>query len=152
MFKTSLVNPILISLRFLSAITAFLLSSTTSAQSFDWSLLQGEWAESTKNQFGCRPDNLHHRFEVSADKKSIVFKLDRKWRIGTGKEVERYAATIKKVGPNALVISYGPELGEMSAEMKEWELRFIGPGTYRWRSTSWPEGKYNTVIGVKCGP
>ncbi len=34
--------------------------------------------------------------------------------------------------------------------MREWEMRFIGPGTYRWRSTAWQEGQYNTVIGVKC--
>jgi hypothetical protein len=139
-------------LRFLSALLAFMISSTVLAQSFDWTLLQGQWAESTKNQFACRPDNLHHRFEPSADKKSIVFRLDRKWKILTGKEVEHYAATIKKAELNVLVISYGPELGETPPEMKEWELRFIGPGTYRWRSTAWPEGQYNAVIGIKCGP
>jgi hypothetical protein len=121
------------------------------SQAFDWALLQGQWAESTKNQFGCRPDNLHYRFEVSADRQSLTFKLDRKWKVNTGKEVEQYTAAIKKAEANVLVISYGPELGEMPAEMKEWELRFIGPGTYRWRAVSWPEGQYNTVIGVKCG-
>ena len=120
------------------------------AQNFDWKLLEGEWAESVESKFGCRADNVHHRFQVSPDRKSLTFKLDRKWNIGTGQEVEQYAAHIVRSEENALVIRYGPELPGLSEEMREWELRFIGPSTYRWRSTSWKAGQYNQVIGVKC--
>ncbi len=133
------------------ALAAAMTSPVAFAQAFDWTMLQGQWAESAKNQFGCRKDNVHHRFEVSADRKSLTFKFDRKWEIRTGKEVEQYSAAIKKAETNMLVISYGSELGEMPADTKEWELRFIGPGTYRWRLMSWPEGQYNNVIGVRCG-
>ncbi|QAU34672.1 hypothetical protein [Janthinobacterium sp. 17J80-10] len=135
---------------FLFALALLCVTQTTIAQNFDWALLQGQWAESTDNKFGCRPDNLHHRFEASNDKKSLNFMLDRKWKVGTGKEVTQYSASILKAEANVLVISYGKDIGDLPPAMAEWELRFIGPGTYRWRSTSWPEGQYNTVIGVKC--
>jgi hypothetical protein len=123
---------------------------SAAAEGFDWKLLEGEWAESVESNFGCRPDNLHHRFQVSPDRKSLIFKLDRKWTIGTGQEVEQYAARIVRSEDNALVIRYGPELPGLSEEMREWEMRFVGPSTYRWRSTSWKAGQYNQVIGVKC--
>jgi hypothetical protein len=117
---------------------------------FNWSLLNGNWAESTRHQFGCRDDNLHQRFEVSPDKKTLIFRNDRKWKIGTGQEVEQYSASIVRASPNVLIIRYGPDLPDVPDEMREWEMRFIGPGTYRWRATAWREGAYNTVIGVKC--
>lgn len=117
---------------------------------FDWSLLQGKWAESTHHQFGCRPDNLHQRLSVSEDKKTLTFKNDRKWLIGSGQEVEDYSAAILRSSANVLVIRYGPALPNIPDEMREWEMRFIGPGTYRWRATAWREGVYNEVIGVKC--
>ena len=120
------------------------------ASGFDWSLLQGKWAESTRHQFGCRPENLHQWLSVSEDKKTITFKNDRKWKIGTGEEVEQYSALILRASSNVLVIRYGIELSDIPDEMREWEMRFIGPGTYRWRATAWREGEYNEVIGVKC--
>ncbi|MGE5526898.1 MAG: hypothetical protein ACM3SS_24520 [Rhodospirillaceae bacterium] len=117
---------------------------------FDWSLLQGKWAESTRHQFGCRPENLHQWITVSEDKKTITFKNDRRWMIGTGQEVEQYSASILRSFSNVLVIRYGSDLRGIPEEMREWEMRFIGPGTYRWRATAWREGEYNEVIGVKC--
>ncbi|CAG0931802.1 hypothetical protein RHDC3_01996 [Rhodocyclaceae bacterium] len=120
------------------------------APAFDWSLLSGTWAESTEHQFGCRSGNLRFRFVISDDKKLITFKLDRKWKIGNGSEVEEYSALVLEQSSNALVIRYGDELGNLSEAMREWELRFIGPGTYRWRSTKWQADQYNNVIGVKC--
>jgi hypothetical protein len=134
------------------AIAAALSSASAFAQdTFDWSLLDGNWAESTEHQFGCRQDNLHQHVNVSADRKTLVFKNDRKWLIADGQEVESYAAAIVSQAPNVLVIRYGPELKDIPDEYREWEMRFIGPGTYRWRATGWPKGTYNDVIGVKCG-
>lgn len=120
------------------------------AQSFNWSLLGGKWAESVDAKFGCRPDNLHQTFAVSPDKKRITFKLDRKWKIGTGETISEYSAAVVRVESTMLVIKYGPELKGIPDEMREWEMRFIGPGAYRWRATAWPQGRYNEVIGVKC--
>ena len=117
---------------------------------FDWSLLQGKWAESTNHQFGCRPENLHQWLIVSEDKKTITFKNDRKWEIGTGQRVEKYSASILRSSANVLVIRYSSDLAGIPDKMREWEMRFIGPGTYRWRATAWREGEYNEVIGVKC--
>lgn len=119
---------------------------------FDWSLLQGQWAESTEHQFGCRSENVHQWFSVSDDKKTITFKNDRKWEIGSGQMVEQYSALILSSSHNVLVIRYGVDLPGIPEEFREWEMRFIGPGTYRWRATSWPRGTYNEVIGVKCAP
>ena len=137
-------------MRFFIASTFLVFASTSGAQAFDWALLQGQWAEATRHQFGCRAENLHHKFVVSPDKKRVTFKLDRKWKIGTGKEVEEYSASVVREQPNVIVIKYSPELQGIPDEMREWEMRFIGPGTYRWRATAWPEGQYNEVIGVKC--
>ena len=134
---------------------ASIVSPAFSEAAFNWSLLDGEWAESAEHQFGCRSENLHHKFIVSADRKQLTFKLDRKWKIGTGQEVEQYAAMVLRSSPNVLVIQYGPELPGLSEEMREWELRFIGPGTYmvcptgsnkepnfaHWRDTYWVQAE-----------
>jgi hypothetical protein len=136
-----------------SCLLAALLPCAAVAQrapkSFDWSLLEGNWAESADHAFGCRTDNLHFKFVPSADKKRLTFKLDRKWPIA-GEEVSEYSAEVVEASGRMLVIRYGPELTRIPAEMREWELLFIGPGTYRWRATAWRPGQYNTVIGVKC--
>jgi hypothetical protein len=136
----------------LGLVGVFACACNAHAQTFDWTLLDGLWAESTEHQFGCRPDNVHQRFNVAADRKSVAIQFDRIWKIGTGKSVVQIEAAILSATPNKLIIRYGPELGEMPPAMREWELRFIGPGTYRWRSTAWPPGVYNEVIGVKCSP
>jgi hypothetical protein len=141
-------NPFL----YVAAILAFFSTSAGAQASFDWSLLEGKWAESAEHKYGCRPDNVHQHFEVSSDRKTLILKNDRKWRMDNGQEVERYSATIVSEGPNVLVIKYGPELKGIPDEYREWEMRFIGPGTYRWRASTWPVGRYNSVIGVKCAP
>ena len=125
-------------------------SSPEPTSGFDWSLLQGKWAESTDHLFGCRPENLHQWLTVSGDKKTLTFKNDRKWKVGSGQTVEQYAASILRSSPNVLIIRYGSDLPDIPEEFREWELRFIGPGTYRWRATSWQPGVFNEVIGVKC--
>jgi len=125
-------------------------SGTAFAQDFNWKLLEGNWAESTKHQFGCRPDNVHQSFEVSSDRKTLKLKNDRRWKIGTGAEVTEYSATIVSAERNSLIIKYGPELQGILPEYRDWEMRFIGPGTYRWRALSWPKDEFNDVIGVKC--
>lgn len=124
--------------------------SGASAQDFNWKLLEGNWAESTKHQFGCRPENLHQKLEASPDRKTLKFKNDRRWKIGTGAEVPEYSASIIRAQGNSLFIKYGTELEGIPPQYREWEMRFIGPGTYRWRAGSWGQDEYNDVIGVKC--
>lgn len=129
-----------------------LASGGAAAQAFDTSLLSGQWAESVNNQFGCRASNVHHRFVLSADRKHLTFQLDRNWKIGTGQEVRQYGAQVVREAPFMLVIRYDDEVSGIPAGMREWELLFIGPGTYRWRATFWRQGEYNDVVGVKCAP
>jgi hypothetical protein len=66
-------------MRFLLMTTAIALSLTVHAQEFDRALLSGLWAESSSTKLACTPDSLHSRFELSADGKVLLFKLDRKW-------------------------------------------------------------------------
>lgn len=127
-----------------------ILSSTAVGQDFNWKLLEGRWAESTKNDFGCRPDKLHQTFVLSSDRKILTFKNDRPWNIGSNGEITEYTATILRAEGNSIFIKYGPELRDIPAEFQEWEMRFIGPGTYRWRPLAWGADEYNGVIGVKC--
>lgn len=133
-----------------SMICLVLLSGAADAQDFDRSMLNGLWAESTDYQFGCRPDNLHQQLELSPDGKTLTFKNDRKWKLGTGIEAVEYSASVVRSTRNMLVIKYPPAFGNLPEEFREWEMRFIGPGTYLWRATSWPENRFNTVIGVRC--
>jgi hypothetical protein len=129
-----------------------LLSGAANAQEFDRSMLDGVWAESTNYQFGCRIDNLHQRLELSSDGKTLTFKNDRKWKIGDGEEVTQYSANVVRSTKTVLIIKYGPALAGIPDEFREWEMRFIGPGTYLWRATPWPANQFNEVIGVKCEP
>jgi len=121
------------------------ISGAAHAQEFDWTLLNGRWAESTGGQYGCRPDNLGHRFVVSPDKKQLTFQLSKKWKNPAGQEIGQYTASILSAADNSLMIRYSPDLPGMTAETLEWELRFIGPGAYRWRPASWPADRYNAV-------
>jgi hypothetical protein len=127
-----------------------LVAGSASAQPFDWDLLVGRWAESAEHAYACRSDNVHFRFETTSDRSRLTFKLDRPWPIA-GRERTEYGATIVEAVGRLLVIRYGSDLAEMPADMREWELLFIRPGVYRWRATSWPAGRYNQVIGVRCG-
>lgn len=134
----------------LLTVPAWAASPPREEAAFDWSQLAGLWAESAEHAYACIASNLHFRFAIAPDRKSLAFKLDRKWKIGTGQDVEEYSAKILAAEGRRLVIRYGPELGTLSPEMAEWELLFIGPGVYRWRSTSWRPGQYNSVIGIRC--
>jgi hypothetical protein len=138
--------------RFAFALGLAALAPAASGQDFDWALLDGQWAESSQQRWACRPDNRHQRLAPSRDRRLLVFANDRKWKLGTGQEVEQYAAAIVRSGAHFLVIRYGSDIPGIPDELREWELRFVGPGTYRWRATSWPEGQYNDVIGVRCAP
>ena len=122
------------------------------AEEFDRASLDGMWAESVSGSFACRPDNLHHRLVLSDDMKTLTFKLDRPWKlVGTGKVVEQYSATVTRMSSRSLFIRYDTDAGTAATDYpKEWELRIVGPGVYRWRSTDWKPEQFNSVIGVKC--
>lgn len=120
------------------------------AQEFDWKLLDGNWAESTDHQYGCRAQNLHQQLELSADKKTLKFKNDRIWKVGADSEIREYSAVVVRAQDNSLFIKYTTELQGIPPDYREWEMRFIGPGTYRWRALHWGANEFNNVIGVKC--
>jgi hypothetical protein len=136
----------------LSILALLFTTQVVMAQDFDRTLLNGVWAESTNYQFGCRSENLHQRLELAKDGKTLTFMNDRDWQIGTGQKVRQYTASVMRSSVNVLVIRYGPELANIPDNMREWEMRFIGPGTYLWRATAWPPNLFNEVIGVKFEP
>lgn len=117
---------------------------------FKWNLLNGTWAESSNNDFACRSDKVQQQFEVSKDGRRLTFISDRELETFTGQKVKRYSAEIIESKPYSLFISYGEEVTGLSDEFRNWEMRFIGPNTYRWRPVSWPADEFNVVIGVKC--
>jgi hypothetical protein len=136
----------------LSALFWTMLSTAALAQEFDRSLLSGEWVESDDTDFACTKDKPHQRFELSEDGKTLVFKIDRKLLIATGKAVDQYSATVILATPRALVIEYNNTEGAPKGFPKAWELAFIAPGVFRWRATEWPVGHVNRVVGVRCSP
>lgn len=120
---------------------------------FDRALLAGTWADSDSTAPACARNNLHYTLELSADGKTLVFKLDRKWRIATGAQVEQYSATVLDVAPQMLTIRYNADIGPLPADYPaKWEMAFVAPGVYRWRATEWRGGEVNTIVGVRCEP
>jgi hypothetical protein len=125
-------------------------ASIASASEFDWKLLQGRWAESVKHQYACRPDNVHMKMEISGDRKTITFKLDRPWEISGKRVVTEFKANVLKAEKHSLVIQYFDIPETVAPEMRAWEMRWIGPSTYRWRAAGWDANTFNGVIGVLC--
>ena len=118
-------------------------------QPFNWKLLEGTWSESTRHQFGCRPDNVQFRIVPSSDRSRVAFKYDRPTTLDGGKEVREFGAEVRRAEGHSLFVKYDKDDAIMSAG--EWELRFIGPGVYRMGFSGWDKGTYNNVLGVKCG-
>lgn len=120
---------------------------------FDHSLLAGTWADSDSTAPVCAKNNLHYKLELSADGKTLVFKLDRKWKIATGAHVEQYSATVIDVEPQMLTIRYNADIGPLPPDYPaKWEMAFVAPGIYRWRATEWRGGQVSTIVGVRCEP
>lgn len=120
---------------------------------FDRALLAGTWADSDSTAPACARNNLHYTLELSADGKTLVFKLDRKWKIATGAQVEQYSATVLDAAPQMLTIRYNADIGPLPADYPaKWEMAFVAPGVYRWRATEWRGGEVNTIVGVRCEP
>jgi hypothetical protein len=123
-------------------------SVTVYGSTFDASQLSGEWSEVVAPKYACGSDSPRVRFTLSKDRKKLLFQLDRKILLTSGKESDQYDAEILREDANALFIRYPDP--DLKREMAEWEMRFIGPSAYRWRSLSWKEGVFNGVIGIRC--
>jgi hypothetical protein len=74
---------------------------------------------------------------LSADKKTLKFKNDRIWKVGADSEIREYSAVVVRAQDKSLFIKYTAELQGIPSDYREWEMRFIGPGTYRWRALHW---------------
>lgn len=139
-------------MRTLGLIAAIAVSLSVQAQEFDRALLSGLWAENASTKPACEADNPRVRYELSPDGKVLVFKLDRPLRIGTGRTVSQYSATVVRSTARSLVIRYNADIGETPPDYpKEWEMSFVAPGVYRWRATEPPDGRVNPVVGIRCG-
>jgi hypothetical protein len=134
-----------------TAVTALAAAAPAAAQpgGFDWALLEGRWSEGADARFACGADKLQRRMTPSEDRRTLVFENDRPQKLAGGAEVLRYTAAILEAQPFALRIRYGAELGLPEAQ-REWELRFVAPGLYRWRAAAAPEGRFVAVFGVRC--
>mgnify|MGYP006864925270 CR=1 FL=1 len=90
---------------------------------------------------------------MSPDGNTLVFKLDRKWKIATGNHVEQYSATVLSTTPWILTIRYNADIGPLPPDYPlQWEMAFVGPGIFRWRATEWRGDQVNTIVGVRCEP
>lgn len=125
-------------------------SSHSQSKIFDKAQMSGVWAESVDASLACDSKNLHNRFEFSDDDKTLIFKLDRPWKIATDKEVSQYSAKIIKESHNSLTIEYFDTAGLPEGYPKEWDIVFVADGVYRWKASSWPDTKVNSVVGIRC--
>lgn len=125
-------------------------SSHTQSKEFDKAQMSGVWAESVDTSLACDSKNLHNSFEFSDDGKTLVFKLDRPWVIATGKEISQYSAKIIKSSHHSLTIEYLDSAGLPEGYPKEWDIVFVADGVYRWKASSWPDTKVNSVVGIRC--
>lgn len=133
-----------------------LFSSCTDAVSqpsldvFDPVQLSGIWVEGIDTGQACGAHNLHHRFVLSEDGQTLVFKLDRRWKIANDKEVNQYSANIIKATAHSLTIEYLDLAGLPEGYPTQWDIAFVAEGVYRWKASHWPEDKVNSVVGVRC--
>ncbi len=126
-------------------------SAPALSQQFDSKLLAGSWSESTDTNPVCAPENLRVRFDVNPEANLLTFLLDRKWRVVTGDEVDRFTANIVQSNNRVMIIQYNWDRSKTPKDYPlVWELVVIAPGLYRWRSPEWPEGQVNNVVGVRC--
>ncbi len=125
-------------------------SNTSISMEFDKSLIAGVWSESINTSQACNSENLHTTFELTNEGKNLVFKLDRAWEIATGKSVTEYTAKVLSSTSNSMTIEYENLSGLPDNYPETWEISFVAPGVYRWRASSWPAGKVNSVVGIRC--
>lgn len=137
-------------IKFLLLFPTLLTSSLVFSEDFDKTLIIGVWSESIDTSQACNPDNLHNSFEFADSGQTLVFKLDRLWKIADGKTVDHYSARILETTKNTMTIEYN-DIGELPEDYpKTWEIAFVAKGVYRWRASSWPAGKVNSVVGIRC--
>jgi len=140
-------NRLIVSLFLLACANAF---AQTEPELFDKTLMAGVWAESVDTSPACDTNNLHNSFEFSDDGKTLVFKLDRPWKIATDKEVSQYSAKIIQESHHSLTIEYFDTADLPEDYPKEWDIIFVADGVYRWKASSWPDAKVNSVVGIRC--
>lgn len=124
--------------------------SEIQSNTFNKSLMTGVWAESVDTSLACDAKNLHNSFEFADEDKTLIFKLDRLWKIANEKSVTQYSAKIIKSSNNSLTIAYDDTLGLPDGYPTEWDIIFVADGVYRWKASSWPDNKVNSVVGIRC--
>lgn len=137
----------------LSVLVMLAVSLSVQAGEFDREQLNGIWAENSSTNPACSSSNPHPRmrFQLSDDGKVLQVNLDRKTELNSGATVDHYSARVLRSNSYSLFISYNADTGDFPENYpKVWELAFVAPGVYRWRSDSWPEGRVNPVVGIRC--
>lgn len=132
---------------------AILLLSTAAAaapSSFDDAQLAGSWSESVNTNATCSGERRFTRMQLSDDHQRLAIFNDRTWTSKLG-VTNHFAATVTAETEHSLTLVYDNEVRHTPAgKLVEWQIIFVAPGVFRWRETSWPEGKVNGVVGIRC--
>lgn len=134
---------------------AILLLSAAAAAAptpFDDAQLSGSWSESVNTSATCSGERRFTRMQLSDDHQRLAIFNDRTWTSKLG-VTNHFAATITAETEHSLTLVYDHEnRRNADGKLVEWQIVFVAPGVFRWRETSWPEGKVNGVVGIRCSP
>ena len=119
---------------------------------FDDDQLSGSWSVSVNANATCSGERRLTRMQLSDDHRRLAIFNDRTWTSKLG-VTNHFAATVTAEAEHSLTLVYDNETRRnASGKLVEWQIVFVAPGVFRWRETSWAEGKVNGVVGIRCSP
>ena len=113
-------------------------------------LLSGWWDEGSIDDLGlfCGADRNLHRHEFSGDGQHVTWAFEEPLEASGSSE---YSYRIVAADTVSLTLELdGEDRTDASGKPYVWQLVIVDNGTFRWRATSFPPGKYNQVIGKRC--
>lgn len=132
------------------AILLLTAAAGAASANFDETQLAGSWSESVNTNSVCSGERRFTRMQLSDDRQRLAIFNNRTWSSKLG-VTNHFAATVTAESEHSLTLVYDNETRRTaSGKLVEWELIFVAPGVFRWRETSWPDGKVNGVVGVRC--
>lgn len=120
------------------------------AENFDITLLRGEWSEGQSAEIACSEKNIRTRLELSSDKKTLEFILNKVVLIENQLSINKFSAKVLETTENSLAIEFS-DLGSSPIPKGENDaifLTFASDGVY----TLQPNGIKTPVkvMGYRC--
>ena len=119
------------------------------AWAFNASDLDGLWAETTQTRYACTSTNRHQRLALSQDGKTLTLTLIFR---STARRNEVINFEVDRSDEHSIYFQFPGNHPPPDPLSGVWAITMLGPGVYRWHSTSEHESPTAAPIGVRCEP